>query len=35
MRSWRVQPAERSAAIRPPLEMTAIIAPTVAMPAMK
>ena len=35
IRNWRVHPAERSTAIRAPLEMTAIIVPTAAIPAMK
>jgi hypothetical protein len=35
MRIWRVQPIERSAAMRAPLEMTAAIVPRVAIAVMK
>ena len=34
MRIWRVQPTWRSAAMRAPLEITAIIVPQAAMPVM-
>ncbi len=35
MRSWRFQPTDRSAAMRAPAAMTAVIEPHATMPVMK